>query len=61
MWRPARGTLPRRRHQIAESHTHKEADVKHWAIVVGTVLFAVGAIAMAVWLFVKQRQVGAST
>ena len=27
-----------------------------WSIVVGAVLFAVGAIGMAVWLWVKRRQ-----
>ena len=35
--------------------------MKGWAIVVGAVLFAVGAIAMAVWLFVKRRRLGVST
>jgi uncharacterized iron-regulated membrane protein len=28
-----------------------------WSIVAGAVLFAVGAIGMAVWLWVKRRQV----
>jgi hypothetical protein len=30
-------------------------------IVMGAVLFAVGAIGMAFWLFIKRRQFGAST
>lgn len=29
---------------------------RSWSIVVGAVLFAVGAIGMAVWLWVKRRQ-----
>jgi uncharacterized iron-regulated membrane protein len=29
---------------------------RRWSIVVGALLFAVGAIGMAVWLWVKRRQ-----
>ena len=29
---------------------------KSWSIVAGAVLFAVGAIGMAVWLWIKRRQ-----
>lgn len=29
---------------------------RRWSIVVGAVLFAVGAVGMAVWLWVKRRQ-----
>ena len=28
----------------------------HWSVIVGAVLFAVGAIGMAVWLWFKRRQ-----
>src|SRR5690349_6662653 len=33
---------------------------KRWSIVVGAVLFAVGAIGMAVWLWVKRRQLASA-
>jgi preprotein translocase subunit Sss1 len=30
---------------------------RSWGLVAGTVLFAVGAIGMAIWLWVKKRKV----